>query len=371
METNLLVTRLATLTADLQPAGASQASDLANLRKELAAALISQPLEVIRPRVLPTAVSSATLLTAKHLGALTKVATSAIHDTAREAGQAQFSSFERTVPVITNHLEGSVPDWAKGAAVDHTLGPFVGADGIKKWFDFYALTKKQQVKIFTTDVSHPVLVLTVIESVFFPAGQLSYNLPASSVWIAATSLASDFSNMDAYAGLKIKSGQIVFSKAPTLIGNDFQIDNATQITLSVIPDPVSVASADPLVGQDATQAQVNYFSSTVFEFTAGKGKLIEATPAQLTAYGSTVALDTVDPVTGINYITELGGIFIPFQSSTANFDFLSVLSPLWDISGSSKVAEAGWFLPVSLTTASALGEAGGTGELGFIGTHTG
>jgi hypothetical protein len=371
METNALLTSLAALTADLQPTPGTSERELATLKKELAVSLVTQPLNSVRPNPLPAPAANAALLSAAHLGPLEQLATEAVHASERQAAiETTFQSYERTLPLITPHLDGSVPEWARGTAVDHTLGPFVGADGIKRWFDFYPIFKNRQVNIFISDPARPILVLTVRESVFFPAGQLSYSLAGPSVWIAAASLTAGLSTVDAYAGIRVKSGKIEFSKLPTSVGNDFQIDNTTKITLTLVPDPVTVTGGAPAVGLDASNAALEYFSSTVFEFLAGKGKLSGASAAKFTVYGSQVVLGDVDPGAQISYLDNAGGLFIPFQSPTDSFAFQTVLSPFCSLVGELKVLEAGWFLPVSLIGATGLAEASGTGELGFAGIGT-
>ena len=45
--------------------------------------------------------------------------------------------FVREVPIRESLLHGSVPNWAAGARVDQSVGPFANKDGRRFWFDFY------------------------------------------------------------------------------------------------------------------------------------------------------------------------------------------------------------------------------------------
>ncbi|HEY6081916.1 MAG TPA: hypothetical protein VIU45_00580, partial [Chitinophagaceae bacterium] len=299
------------------------------------------------------------------LQALKDIAHEALSAGLPAASVTNFKAFERTVPVASPHIATAVPDWAKGAKIDHTIGPFVDANGIKRWYDFYPVFIQQQVKIFVADTNQPLLILTVFESIFFPRNQLKYALVPGSLWIAAKSLSNEVNTGDAYCGLKIKGGSISFSKVPVPVGKDFQIDAATQVTLTIQPDPNAVSGSDPSTGLDATKAQLSYFPQVVFQFTNGAGKITGNAPGKIKVYGSGVGLGDYDAAGQITYSTNLGGIFIPFKTTATAFSFTTVLSTFCLPGGGGQIVEAGWFLPVSLTSAGQLGAAGGTGSLGF------
>ena len=73
--------------------------------------------------------------------------------------QPELRVFVREVPVRSPLLHASVPSWASGAAVDHTVGPFTNKDGRQFWFDFFRIEKL--VALYIQGSPNPVLLFNV------------------------------------------------------------------------------------------------------------------------------------------------------------------------------------------------------------------
>ena len=56
-----------------------------------------------------------------------------------EGIEPEFRAFLREVPVRSTQLHASLPLWAGGAAVDHSIGPLTNIDGRLFWFDFFRI----------------------------------------------------------------------------------------------------------------------------------------------------------------------------------------------------------------------------------------
>ena len=118
--------------------------------------------------------------------------------------------FMRDVPVRTTQIAGSVPPWAGGAAVSHTLGPFTGRDGRRLWFDFFRI--KRLVALYVDGRAEPALLFSVATTrpALVGAGlvvdpSMRYTLVPDTVWIAARLLAPD-APADRHVGLRISGG---------------------------------------------------------------------------------------------------------------------------------------------------------------------
>ncbi len=77
----------------------------------------------------------------------------------RETEEAQYKVYRREVPVIEPLLQRSVADWAAGAKVDHTIGPFNSLDGRQFWYDFYPI--ETFVALYMQGQAEPVLLFKV------------------------------------------------------------------------------------------------------------------------------------------------------------------------------------------------------------------
>ena len=64
--------------------------------------------------------------------------------------------FVREVPIRESLLHASVPNWAAGARVSQSVGPFVNKDGRRFWFDFYPVAKL--TALYVQGIAEPALL---------------------------------------------------------------------------------------------------------------------------------------------------------------------------------------------------------------------
>ena len=125
MDPARLAALLADVTGHLALARGTSSSRLARLKEELAGVLQTQPVEEVTA-------------TASNLLDLMQKPSELSHLAAVDSGTSvpppippatPMRVFRREVPAITNQYAASVPAWAAGQRVDHTLGPFVDRVG--------------------------------------------------------------------------------------------------------------------------------------------------------------------------------------------------------------------------------------------------
>src|SRR5690242_6009483 len=146
----------------------------------------------------------------------------AVAEAAARNKRPEYRVFVREVPVRSALWQLSVPDWAAGAAVEHTIGPFTGKDGRQCWFDFYRI--EQLFALYLQGKSDPALLFntTIVRRIIdasLPAltdAGTSYNLLAGSIWIYARLLAPN-TPAGLFTGLTIKGGVIKLSTASQIV----------------------------------------------------------------------------------------------------------------------------------------------------------
>src|SRR5262249_12004807 len=152
----------------------------------------------------------------------------------------------REMPVRTTQNPASVPLWAAGLAVDHTLGPFVDPVGKLYWFDFFR-------RVRTVTVARGTDLFLQIPVRGFLTAQSQYDLGPGSVWIRSQ-LLTPAAPGGAFTGLKIKGGRISFTTPPTISGGNILINNpdVCELTLN-LDQPVPDVATDTTTGSDAKE----------------------------------------------------------------------------------------------------------------------
>src|SRR5262249_40832863 len=91
---------------------------------------------------------------------------------------------------------------------------------------------------------------------------------------------------------------------------------------------------------------------------------IDAEPAVLTAYGTTVHL--TKSLAAASYDAVIRQILIPFTPDTATFPVTSVASTAFLLQGSATVASAAWAFPTTQAAAVSAGATASTGTLALV-----
>jgi hypothetical protein len=147
---------------------------------------------------------------------------SIVRQQAEQGDRAEFRAFVRDVPARSAQLRDSTPAWGAGAAVDHTIGPFINQDGRQLWFDFYLIEKL--VALYIHGHPDPALLFKVTQAVppihprLTPITGLAttYQLPAGSIWINSRLLAAN-TPAGLYTGLLIAAGDIKIAALPQIV----------------------------------------------------------------------------------------------------------------------------------------------------------
>jgi len=84
--------------------------------------------------------------------------------------------FRREVPFLSSQVKRRVPEWAKGAGVIKSLGPFTSRDGRKYWFDLYRVIPLLQV--WLEGAAQPFMLLPLaVRNLIIRRGPQSYPIP--------------------------------------------------------------------------------------------------------------------------------------------------------------------------------------------------
>ena len=265
----------------------------------------------------------------------------------------EYRMFTREVPMITAQIEGSVPGWAVGAAIDKTIGPFINNDGNKIWFDFYKIEKL--VALYIQGNPEPAILFNVSTLRRF----LSFNLPLitdllhtykllpGSVWINSKIFAQTAPS-GFYAGLKIKGGEIVLSAAPQLINNQLTIAPNILAKVRLDLDQPSPKDADDTskYGLDAREMALKLPTQFSFQFSGNNRQINSADAAKWTVLGDERSFEWAQGSIPV-YRTDIKRIVIPYKSSPGEFIVNNSKSDFNKTQGKATILESGWALPVA------------------------
>ncbi|THB75994.1 MAG: hypothetical protein D3926_18975, partial [Desulfobacteraceae bacterium] len=252
----------------------------------------------------------------------------------KETMEPNLRVFVRESPVRSSQLKGSVPAWARGAAVEKTFGPFTNKDSKKLWFDFYRI--KRLTALYLEGENDPAILFNVsvkkriiikkLPPIIDPA--LNYKAIPDSVWINSKLLASN-SPPGYYTGIKIKSGTISLSNAPKLIDNKLTVTGNTLVTVNLVLDQPEVTDADKTspYGIDTRNAELNLPTSLNFHFSKSVSSINEIggnTNWLVYGHKATFEWDNSKPPT---FNSGLNRILIPFKCSEQHFAVNECKSP--------------------------------------------
>jgi hypothetical protein len=204
--------------------------------------------------------------------------------------------------------------------------------------------------------------LTLPKGVTFSGVLPRYNIPAGTVWIASSQFSSS-APPDTFVGIRIKSGQLN-AGVLAAVADPLVIPADATVTLTIVPDPASEPGPATGPGLDAANAQATLPASASFVFGPSGITSIDAEPAALTAYGTTVHL--TKSASAASYDAAIRQILIPFTPDTATFSIISVTSPAFVPKGSAKITLAAWAFPTTQAAAVSAGATAATGTIALV-----
>jgi len=255
-----------------------------------------------------------------------------------------FRVFRREVPFASSQVKGSVPDWARGAKAEKTIGPLINVHGQQNWFDLYKIFTG--VQLFLQGAAQPALVLTLKISRIFVKFQrhTDYAIPASSIWINSH-LISTAAPDNEFCGLKIASGTLHFTNDVLLNTNNTMIvppGTIVTITLQLVEQTDASVSPDN-TGIDAKNAAVNLPLTFSFTFSDAGSQVLAAGDASWTVYEQQDDF-TFNTTTPGFYLPQFNRVCIPYQSSAAAFDTANCLSTVCNLKGTASILQSAWSL---------------------------
>ncbi len=258
----------------------------------------------------------------------------------------------REVPVRSTQLHASLPLWAGGAAVDHTVGPLTNRDGRLIWFDFIKIEKL--VALYIQGNPFPALLFKIktgIQQYIAPNLPLAaeiqpaYKLEPGSIWIHSKLLASNAPN-GYYTGVTIRSGTVSLSVPPQVVGGKLTINPGNKVAVKLQLQQQNAPAADPKspYGKDAREAQLALPQTLDFNFTGNISSTIHSGPARWRVYGHRASFERIAQQPG-TYDGLLHRVLIPYRVSTQNFSVAENLSQNHTLAGETAISGSYWALP--------------------------
>jgi hypothetical protein len=283
--------------------------------------------------------------------------------------EPEFRVFVREVPVRSTQLFASVPLWASGAAVDHTIGPITNIDGRRLWFDFFRIEKL--VALYVQGQPYPALLFKIKTGFQFLGVNLplaaetrpTYRLDAGSIWINSQLLAQNSPHGD-YTGLSIGSGVISLSAQPQVVNGKLTVSAGTKVTVDLKLQQQGVEGADPdsPYGKDAREAEIDLPSEFAFHFTGLNSTFTSVGNARWNVFGHKASFEWNSKQTA-TYDHVLHRVLIPFTASSKSFKVSENLSPFHTLAGKMAVAGSYWALSSAQIDIANPPPAGGIGAL--------
>ncbi|MCU1321477.1 MAG: hypothetical protein JWM43_1126 [Acidobacteriaceae bacterium] len=352
MDADKIAQSLGSLTAGWKASSTISPESLDAARKALAGSLVrGKDVGEIHPELanlpLPGADEESTAALKKMLADAPELADPSVLGVVRSAAS-----------VDPNNPSG-LPAWARGMAIQQTLGPFLDLQGAAHFVDLIPILPAATISSVAFGTAASVFGLFPVKtSVVGPQNVLV--LGTGSVWFASHLLVSSLP-ATAFSGFRIVGGTLTAS-APFVVQGGVRVlpANAT-VTLVATLDPPAVPAGGSTIGQDAQADTVHLPKTVTLTFTQSKATVSALDSSDVKVYGTTVTFTRkTDAPVAFNNNTAL---LIPCNCSAINFQFDSVLSNEFMPSGEAVVVGAGWVLPIAITSIAALGQAAGAGSL--------
>ena len=327
----------------------NQENNLKKLYQSLSSMLLPEDLQQLKGSSFVFEASD--LFSAENIPAEYSAALLTVAETlANQAAAPELRVFLREVPLRSAQLHASVPQWAHGAALDHSVGPFTNKDGRQLWYDFYRIIR--QVTLYIEGSPDPALLFNVrsrlsiadIQQEMAANWQPVYHLVPGSIWINSRLLAGN-SPSGAFTGLTIKGGTITLSASPHLVNGNLTITTTTRVTIRLqLQEPSVVGDPTSPYGIDARNDQLNLPQEFDFSISGQGSSIDQVSSADWRVYGQATAFEW-DSHAQPTYNQLLQRVLIPFKASQSNFEVSDCQSPFNQIQGRTRITGSAWGLP--------------------------
>ncbi|MEL6923151.1 MAG: hypothetical protein AAFO94_03815, partial [Bacteroidota bacterium] len=285
--------------------------------------------------------------------------------TRKQARPPAYRVFVREVPLRERLLPNSVPAWAAGAKVDHSLGPFVNADGRQFWFDFFPI--EVLVPLYIKNETSPALLFKTRRvgrgKPIKARPQKKFNLSAGSIWIQSRYLSPKAPD-DRYTGLQLRKGSIELSKLATTIDGKLTIDRSTlvQLKLDLAQAEITDLKKRSKWGKAARNMELDLPDELDFQFSARGRKIYKVSTASAKIYGQSIQLDW-NGKKQVQYDNVLQRIVFPLQSNANGINAPKNQSAFQQLHGAAPLQQTAWTLPAATIDINSPTEAQGNGAL--------
>lgn len=289
--------------------------------------------------------------------------------------------FRRTVPFLTATGPSSEPSWAKGQRIVTILGPFEDCYGRTVWFDIYRSARHVSV------IRQPIVGNKNTTIILLPflgtqlAGNSEYAIPAGSIWILSSLLASK-APKESYSGIRVTGGTMRLSSPALVADGQLIISPKSTVILELTLDLQSPGRFLPGPGGDARDSKCSLPKKVIFEFAYRGGRLKDGSGSEIQVYGNSFkfSFSKRSPRDESNGIYEplLNRVLLPMSFASEEIGFPGIFkaqeqikidrpkSDLLSTRGSAKVLSCAWALPVAIAPPEYLGDAIGAGAIALV-----
>ncbi len=365
MEKQTLASLLLGLTGNLISQNLEEEANLRSIRKELANALPAG-MDIDLPGPLfhierMDSLEGESECNAELIRELESLETSAKSRSLEAKGET-FRVFRRVSPVRNINIPGSVPAWGEGAEIAFTRGPFLGANGLWYWFDFFRITR--MVAVFLGNQPTPALLLPLKISIF-TIPRDDYAIGKGSIWIRSDLFtAGPAPNL--YSGLKVKSGKISFSQDTQVVDNQIHLPINTQIDLGLeLDSPKDTSTYSGSSGTDARKATVDLPESCELQITNGGLDILKLDDGSWNLYADKRKFSWSKGA--VSWSPLLTRIIVSCETEPGEISIEEghTQSEVIAFTGQAKILQGAWLLPVAAIDISQTPDAAGVGAWGI------
>lgn len=356
MDQGAIIRLMAELTGNILPGAAGSEEEIRDLQASVIESLMLQtespvdkPLRFDRPELLSTE-----LLQEGGSRKILKMVEQAAEKARTKSEDAPlYKVFRREFPIASSALPGAVPEWARGAKVAKTLGPFTTATGRPVWFDFFTIVKL--IPVYLGNETYPSALVPMAA---LAAKKKEYLIQAGSVYINSSKICPGVAE-NLYTAFLVKSGKFVFAQDAELKDSKIQTTAINSCTLEIEPEQPEKGTTDlnDAFGIDAKKSVLKLPGT--FQINLTTKKILKAGEGTVQFYGNSIRL-TYSGGNVIQY-NELNRICIPYKPDVEIIN-IKAASKFAGISGEVPVSMAYWALhtaAIDLANPPAAGITGG------------
>jgi hypothetical protein len=262
----------------------------------------------------------------------------------------------RSALAATATNPAGIPDWARGAKVARSFGPFLDQQGVAHWVDLIVFTTS--IPFAYPSPAAPFAVFPIQHFLLPPPTATDLPLGQGSVWFLANLVGSSLPAGN-FTGFSVTGGSVHCSATMTFSGGNYIIPAGATLTLkaTLAPLPAPVNPGGP--GQDAVAAAFTPPAEVTVEFTQTSATFAQVQNLTAKAYGSAVTLRRNQ--TAPAALSGQPVLLIPCDSATPTFTFKTVVSKAFVPAGTAPVQSGGWLIPMIPGAIGSLLEAAGPG----------